>query len=168
MYPNISKSVNLRLVFLQPQQLLTNQCICDFSLNENCKTYLGPMLPHESRNWQLIYPNCSGMKTNRVHPICCRTPPKKACTAGSQYCRIHIEKANIHCQHTISFVLSLITAKAPKLQSFKSTIKNIFISIKRQFITPTYRSPQTLLFNKYNCKVQSSWLLCVRYGSLTS
>ncbi len=42
------------LCFLQLQWLLNYYQCCDFSQNKSCKTYLGPMLPPGSRNWQLI------------------------------------------------------------------------------------------------------------------
>ncbi len=53
----ILRITNLCSFFLQLQWLLSYQQFCVFSLNESCKTYLGPMLPPGSRNWQLISSN---------------------------------------------------------------------------------------------------------------
>ncbi len=50
------------LFILQLQWLLSYQQFSDFSLINSCKTYLGPMRPPGSINWQLISP----------HQYCCK------------------------------------------------------------------------------------------------
>ncbi len=48
---------NICLFFLYLLWLVSYWKFCDFSQSKSCKTYLRPMLPQGSRNWQLISPH---------------------------------------------------------------------------------------------------------------